>query len=74
MSLYELLKFLHVLAAAIWVGGASAPPTSRRASCWRSGGRGDAEVNARLQRISTLSWIDLGLLVLAVFVIVVKSD
>ena len=22
MSLYELLKFLHVLAAAIWVGGA----------------------------------------------------
>lgn len=35
-------------------------------------GPGDAEVMARLQRISTLSWIDLGLLVAAVFVMTVK--
>ncbi len=151
MSLYELLKFLHVLAAAIWVGGAvllrvqssrAAGMDRRRAAelatetsevgtkvlmpasivllvagLWAAfeGGYGleplwvklglviyvvsavagavfigplykqvgelqaergpdDAEVSARLQRISTLSWIDLGLLVLAVFVMVVKPD
>lgn len=35
-------------------------------------GPGDAEVTARLERISTLSWIDLTLLVAAVFVMTVK--
>jgi putative copper export protein len=35
-------------------------------------GPGDAEVTARLQRISKLSWIDLGLLVAAIFVMTVK--
>jgi uncharacterized membrane protein len=35
-------------------------------------GPGDAEVTARLQRISKLSWIDLGLLVTAIFVMTVK--
>ncbi|HEV2754272.1 MAG TPA: DUF2269 family protein [Actinomycetota bacterium] len=151
MSLYELLKFLHVLAAAIWVGGAVllrvqssramgmdreraaalAIETSEVgtkllmpasivllvAGLWTAfeGGYGleplwvklglviyvvsavagavflgplykqvgelqgqrpadDPEVTSRLQRISTLSWIDLGLLVLAVFVMVVKPD
>lgn len=35
-------------------------------------GAGDAELTARLQRISTLSWIDMGLLVAAIFVMTVK--
>jgi uncharacterized membrane protein len=35
-------------------------------------GPDDPEVTSRLQRISTLSWIDLGLLVAAVFVMTVK--
>lgn len=35
-------------------------------------GPGDAEVTARLKRISDLSWIDLVLLVAAVFVMTVK--
>ncbi len=35
-------------------------------------GPGDAEVTARLRRISNLSWVDLGLLVAAVFVMTVK--
>ncbi|HYP22040.1 MAG TPA: DUF2269 family protein [Actinomycetota bacterium] len=35
-------------------------------------GPGDAELTARLQRISTLSWIDMGLLVAAIFVMTVK--
>lgn len=151
MSLYELLKFLHVLAAAVWIGGAVmlrvqssrakgldperaaalATETSEVgtkllmpasilllvAGLWTAfeGGYGleplwvklglfiyvvsavagavflgplykqvgelqaergpeDAEVRSRLRRISTLSWVDLGLLVLAVFVMVVKPD
>ncbi len=151
MSLYELLKFLHVLAATIWVGGAvmlrvqsaraSGMDRSRAAELatetsevgtkvlmpasivllvtglWTAfeGGYGldplwvklglaiyvvsavagavflgplykqvgalqaergpdDAEVGSRLQRISTLSWVDLTLLVVAVFVMVVKPD
>lgn len=149
MSLYELLKFVHVLAAAIWVGGAVMlkVQTARAlaadrvravelategeqlgskvlmpasivllvAGLWGAfeGGYGleptwvklgliiyvasavagavfigplykqvgelqaergpdDAEITSRLQRMSTLSWIDLGLLVAAVFVMVVK--
>jgi uncharacterized membrane protein len=35
-------------------------------------GPDDPEVTSRLQRISTLSWIDLGLLVAAVYVMTVK--
>lgn len=35
-------------------------------------GSGDADLTARLQRISKLSWIDLGLLVAAVYVMTVK--
>ncbi len=151
MSLYELLKFLHVLAAAVWIGGAvmlrvqssrAATMDRERAAALATetsevgkkvlmpasilllvaglstafeGGYGleplwvklglliyvvsavagavflgplykevgalqaergpdDVEVRSRLQRISTLSWVDLGLLVLAVFVMVVKPD
>jgi uncharacterized membrane protein len=151
MSLYELLKFVHVLAAATWVGGAvmlrvqssrAAKLDKARAAAlaietsevgtkllmpasivllvaglWTAfeGGYGleplwvklglviyvvsavagaiflgplykqlgemqaerdpeDAQVTALVTRISNLSWIDLGLLVLAVFVMVIKPD
>lgn len=149
MTLYELLLFVHVLAAATWVGGAvmlkvqsaralrSNPERAAELALetervgttvlmpasiallvaglwmvfegdWGFGplwvklglgiyvvsavagavflgplykqvgelraerGAGDAEVAARLKRISDLSWIDLGLLVAAVFVMTVK--
>lgn len=149
MTLYELLLFVHVLAAAVWVGGAVmlkvltsralradpdraaelATETERVgtgvlmpasivllvAGLWmvfegdwgfeplwvKAGlfiyvvsavagavflgplykqvgvlraerGAGDADLTARLQRIQTLSWIDLGLLVAAVFVMTTK--
>ncbi|MDQ3953696.1 MAG: DUF2269 domain-containing protein [Actinomycetota bacterium] len=149
MTLYELLLFVHILAAAVWVGGAVmlkvqsahalksdpnraaelALETERVGTTllmpaslallagglwlvfegdWGFGplwiklglgiyvvsavsgavllgplykqvgelrterGPGDAEVTARLQRISNLSWIDLVLLVAAVFVMTVK--
>ena len=149
MTLYELLLFVHVLAAATWVGGAvmlkvqssralrSDPDRAAELALetervgttvlmpgsivllvaglwmvfegdWGFGplwvklglgiyvvsavagavllgplykqvgelraerGPGDAEVTSRLQRIATLSWIDLGLLVAAVFVMTVK--
>lgn len=151
MSLYELLKFVHVLAAAVWVGGAvllryqtsramalsparaaelgvEAEEVGKKvlmpasivllvAGLWTAfeGGYGleplwvklglliyvvsavagavflgplykqvaelraergpeDAEIKSRIQRISNLAWVDLGLLVLVVFVMVVKPD
>jgi uncharacterized membrane protein len=149
MSLHELLKFVHVVAAAVWVGGAVmlrvqgsralAADRARAAQLATEGeqlgmrvlmpasilllvaglltafeggygleplwvklglaiyvvsavvgarflgplnkqagelnaerGPDDPELAARLRRISTIGWIDLGLLVAAVFVMVVK--
>lgn len=147
MTLYELLKFLHVAAAATWVGGglmlrvlgsrALAADRARAvqlageaeqvgmkvlmpasilllvSGLWTAfeGGYGldplwvkiglaiyvasavvgarflgplnrevvehqddAAALQSRLQRISTLGWVDLGLLLLAIFVMVVKPD
>ena len=149
MTLYELLRFVHVLAASVWVGGAvmlkvqssralaSNPDRAAElalenervgttvlmpasillliAGLWlvfeteigfgplwvklglgiyvvsavtgavllgplykqvgelrAERGPGDADVRARLERLATLSWIDLGLLVAAVYVMTVK--
>jgi putative copper export protein len=95
MTLYELLLFVHVLAAATWVGGAVMLKV-QSARAMRSGPDRAAElaletehVGTRVlmpasivllvaglwmvfERISTLSSLDLALLVAAVFVMTVK--
>lgn len=59
---------ISAVAGAVFLG-----PLYKQVGALRAErGPGDAELTARLQRISTLSWIDMGLLVAAIFVMTVK--
>lgn len=59
---------VSAVAGAVFIG----PLYKQVGELRAEGGSGDAEITARLQRISNLSTIDLGLLVAAVYVMTVK--
>ena len=85
MTRYELLLFVHVLAATAWFGAVFfvvlvfelALRSDDRSALLRlieirRPARTHPEVRAGLQTFRLLSWLDLGLLLVAVFVMTTK--